>query len=174
MSDDPNSLFRKESLERLSSPEQLDQLIQIVSPKSWLPLVTLGSLVSLALIWSIWGRIPVTATGQGVLVHPADNPNSLVSVAYFPAAEGSQIRPGMELILVPNAAQPNSVSATVKSVAQPSLTTLEAARQAKLPIQEGAIEVLADLPSSELTPGTLTTARIVLTEKPPIAFVLPF
>jgi len=27
-----------ESLERLSSPERLDQLMQVVSPKSWLPL----------------------------------------------------------------------------------------------------------------------------------------
>ena len=70
MSDQKNSLFRKEALERLSSPERLDQLMQVVSLKDWLPVVTLGGLVFLAGLWSIWGRIPITVTGQGVLSRP--------------------------------------------------------------------------------------------------------
>ncbi|MCC5632945.1 NHLP bacteriocin system secretion protein [Nostoc sphaeroides CHAB 2801] len=64
------SLFRKESLERLSSPERLDQLMQIVSPKSWLALVALGSLVGVGIIWSIYGRIPITVDGRGVMIYP--------------------------------------------------------------------------------------------------------
>ncbi|MFP5270972.1 NHLP bacteriocin system secretion protein [Coleofasciculus sp.] len=67
---DQKSLFRQESLERLSSPERLDQLMKVVSPKDWLPLATLGSLVGIAFIWSIVGRIPITARGQGVLIYP--------------------------------------------------------------------------------------------------------
>jgi HlyD family secretion protein len=63
-------LFRKESLERLSSPERLDQLMQVVSPKSWLPIVAFGTLAGVAVLWSIYGRIPVTVEGQGVLVSP--------------------------------------------------------------------------------------------------------
>lgn len=65
------NLFRKESLERLSSPERLDQLTQVVSPQSWLPLTSLGLLVSAAFIWSIFGRIPITIEGQGLLVYPS-------------------------------------------------------------------------------------------------------
>ena len=65
MSDQKNSLFRKEALERLSSPESLDRLMQVVSLKDWLPLVTLGGLVFLAGLWSIWGRIPITVNGKG-------------------------------------------------------------------------------------------------------------
>ncbi|NEQ81605.1 MAG: NHLP bacteriocin system secretion protein [Moorea sp. SIO2I5] len=64
------SLFRQESLERLSSPEQLDQLMQVVNPRDWLPIAALGGLVFLAVIWSIFGRIPITVTGQGVLIRP--------------------------------------------------------------------------------------------------------
>jgi HlyD family secretion protein len=67
---DQKALFRQESLERLSSPERLDQLMKVVSPKDWLPLATLGSLVGIAFIWSIVGRIPITASGQGVLIYP--------------------------------------------------------------------------------------------------------
>ncbi|MHC5861749.1 NHLP bacteriocin system secretion protein [Nostoc sp.] len=66
------SIFRKESLERLSSPERLDQLMQVVSPRSWLPLVALGSIVGVAVIWSISGRIPITVEGQGVLIYPSN------------------------------------------------------------------------------------------------------
>ncbi|BAY50286.1 HlyD family secretion protein (plasmid) [Scytonema sp. HK-05] len=65
-----SNLFRKEALERASSPERLDQLIQVVSPKRWLSLAALGSLVVAGLGWSIMGRIPITVTGQGVLIFP--------------------------------------------------------------------------------------------------------
>lgn len=70
MIDQKQSLFRKESLERLSSPERLDQLMQVISPKSWLPLACLGSLVVVALIWSVYGRIPITIEGRGALIYP--------------------------------------------------------------------------------------------------------
>lgn len=71
MFDQKHSLFRRESLERLSSPERLDQLMQVVSPRSWLPLVALGSVLGVAFIWSIYGRIPITVEGRGVLIYPS-------------------------------------------------------------------------------------------------------
>ncbi|WP_427159580.1 NHLP bacteriocin system secretion protein [Aliinostoc sp. HNIBRCY26] len=67
---DKESIFRKESLERLSSPERLDQLMQIVNPLDWLPLATLGGFIVLGLVWSIFGRIPITVSGKGILIKP--------------------------------------------------------------------------------------------------------
>ncbi|MEM7552726.1 MAG: NHLP bacteriocin system secretion protein [Cyanobacteria bacterium P01_A01_bin.84] len=64
-------LFRKESLERLSSPERLDQLMRVVDPKSWIPLAALGSVGIIALIWSIFGRIPIYIDGVGVILYPS-------------------------------------------------------------------------------------------------------
>src|SRR5262249_1108537 len=63
-------IFREQALERLSSPEQLDQLLQVVNRKSWIPIVTLGALSLIAIVWSIFGRIPMTVEGVGLLVHP--------------------------------------------------------------------------------------------------------
>jgi len=63
-------LFRLEALDQLSSPEQLDQLLQVVSRKSWIPLATLAMIIALALLWSLLGRIPVTVEGAGLLVYP--------------------------------------------------------------------------------------------------------
>ncbi|MDJ0798900.1 MAG: NHLP bacteriocin system secretion protein [Calothrix sp. MO_167.B12] len=65
-----NNIFRQESVERLSSPEQLDQLMQVVSRRNWLPLATLGGLVAIALIWSIFGKIPINVNSKGVLIRP--------------------------------------------------------------------------------------------------------
>lgn len=65
-----DGIFRKEALERLSSPEQLDQLMEVVKPQSWLLLAGLGGLTGLGLIWSIWGKIPVRVSAQAVFVYP--------------------------------------------------------------------------------------------------------
>lgn len=70
MTEQKHNLFRKESLERLSSPERLNQLMKVVDPKDWMPLATTGSLVMLTLVWSVVGRIPITVIGRGVLIQP--------------------------------------------------------------------------------------------------------
>jgi HlyD family secretion protein len=64
------NLFRKEALEQTASPERLDQLVQIVSPKRWLSLIALGTLVAAGTAWAFLGRIPITVTGKGVLIYP--------------------------------------------------------------------------------------------------------
>ncbi|KYC42263.1 NHLP bacteriocin system secretion protein [Scytonema hofmannii PCC 7110] len=66
-----NNLFRKKALLSSSSPERLDQVMQVIHPMNWLPLTALGSLVATAAIWSIVGRIPITVTGRGVIIYPS-------------------------------------------------------------------------------------------------------
>jgi len=75
-------IFRERSLERLSSPEQLDQLLRVVEPHSWIGLAALAVGLALALAWSIVGRIPVTASGSAILVRPKQ------IVAFQSPAEG--------------------------------------------------------------------------------------
>ncbi len=61
-------IFRKVSLERLSSPEQLDQLMQVTNPRGWLALAGFGALLLTALAWGVFGAIPTTAGGEGILI----------------------------------------------------------------------------------------------------------
>ncbi len=70
MPNEANKLFRKEALKQLSSPEQLDRLMQLTSRQAWMPLVSMGFLVVVAATWSVVGRIPLTVTGSGVLIRP--------------------------------------------------------------------------------------------------------
>lgn len=198
---DKNSLFRKEALERLSSPEQLDQLMRIVTPRSWLPMSALGALIAGGLVWSIVGRIPVTTTGSGALVY-ADAPNNpllensldappkrLVGVAYFSAGEIAQIQPGMEVLLIPDvegAQVAGGLKATVQSVSEPSITTIESARENRLdqtyvevvtiPAQDENGDFHWSTGTSDMAPiaGMPAIARVTLKERAPIAFVFPF
>ena len=63
-----STIFRKVALERLSSPEQLDQLVQVTNPRGWLALGALGAILLTALGWGIWGSIPAEADGEGILI----------------------------------------------------------------------------------------------------------
>ena len=61
-------IFRKVALERLSSPEQLDQLLQVTDPKGWMALGAVGAILLAALGWGVWGSIPSEANGEGILL----------------------------------------------------------------------------------------------------------
>ncbi len=63
-----SAVFRKVSLERLSSPEQLDQMVQVTDPRGWIALAGLGALLLAAIGWGIWGSIPTEAQGDGILL----------------------------------------------------------------------------------------------------------
>jgi len=61
-------IFRKVALERLSSPEQLDQLMQVTNPRGWLALAAIGALLLAVVVWSFTGSIPTEAVGEGILI----------------------------------------------------------------------------------------------------------
>jgi HlyD family secretion protein len=62
------SIFRQVSLDRLSSPEQLDQILRVTSPRSWAGLTAIFLLLATSIFWGYKGSITTTASGQGVIV----------------------------------------------------------------------------------------------------------
>ena len=62
------NIFRKVSLERLSSPDQLDTMVKITSSKGWISLLTLGLLIAAALAWGYMGSVPTKVTGMGLFI----------------------------------------------------------------------------------------------------------
>src|SRR5215467_11108884 len=65
------SIFRQKALERLSSPENLDQLMHVSSALDWVALLSLGGVIVALLMWSITGTLPTTISGRGVFVRPS-------------------------------------------------------------------------------------------------------
>ena len=74
-------VFRKTALERLSSPDQLDSMLKITSPMSWIGIGAAGVLAAAVITWSFVGKIPNMVTAPGVLVY-SYNTNTLFCPAY--------------------------------------------------------------------------------------------
>src|SRR5947207_1072410 len=63
-------IYRSKALDRLSSPDAVDQLLHVVRPRDWLALLAAAILIAFFLTWSITGSVPTTVSGRSVLVHP--------------------------------------------------------------------------------------------------------
>jgi HlyD family secretion protein len=64
------TIFRDAALERLSTPERLDQGLTVVGTASWALLWGLVLLVVGGLAWSVIVVVPVTVKGEGILLSP--------------------------------------------------------------------------------------------------------
>lgn len=65
----PNKgLFTKAALEKLSTPEQLDILMEVTKPMGWISLLTTGFLLFMGILWGIFGSIPIRVDGKGILI----------------------------------------------------------------------------------------------------------
>lgn len=58
-------LYRKKSIDKVSSPEQLDGYIQVVTPGVWLVLGAVLVFLVSVLLWSVTGTIDVTVQTKG-------------------------------------------------------------------------------------------------------------
>ncbi|ACA14678.1 membrane-fusion protein [Methylobacterium sp. 4-46] len=81
MSSSPQRAFRPIALERAASPEQLDHLVRITKPADWILAGTVALLLVSALTWSVVGRVPTRAAGEGILVSVGGRVVDAVSAA---------------------------------------------------------------------------------------------
>ena len=60
--------FRKSALEKLSTPEKLDQLIKVTSPKAWIALSVVFLAMATGIGWAVWGRVSTKLNVTGVVL----------------------------------------------------------------------------------------------------------
>jgi HlyD family secretion protein len=112
-----DKLFRKEVLDRLASPEQLNTIMQVTDPKAWLALTGCALLAVTAVLWGVYGSVPNRVHAIGILIHSA-------GLADVVATGNGQII-GLE-VEVGDAIRKDEV---IAKVAQPELTAqIEALR----------------------------------------------
>jgi HlyD family secretion protein len=61
-------LFRKSALEKLASPERLDELMKVTSPAGWLAITGIGAILVVVVAWGIFGTISIKVQGKGILI----------------------------------------------------------------------------------------------------------
>jgi len=120
---EPSSLFRKVALERMSSPEQLDQLLRVTTPRAWLALIGLVALVGVTVLWGVLGQVTTKVQGQGVLIRSGGvqsvAPTGAGRVLEVPVRVGQHVDRGQ----------------VIATIAQPSLE--ERLRMAKAQLNDG-------------------------------------
>jgi len=141
VSGDETTLFRTAALERLSTPDRLDQTLRLASSKAWMALAAILTIICAAAFWAWKGSVATTVSGMAVIVRTGGmvtlsaqgNGGQVIALN---VAVGDRVRAGQ---VVARIAQPNLVE-RIHSVE-------EALREAK---QEGSRAVNVRLQSSTL------------------------
>lgn len=90
-------LFRKASLDRIASPDQLDAMLKVTSPMSWVAIAAATVLSVIVVIWAFLGSIPTTVSLSGALVcEDGSSGGALLVVCCVPAEMVGQLLEGME------------------------------------------------------------------------------
>lgn len=83
-------IYRKESVERMKSPDRLDTYIRVTSPGLWLLFGAVIVLLLSALAWGIFGRIIVSVDGIAVV-------DAGEAQVYVPESKIASVKPGMTI-----------------------------------------------------------------------------
>ena len=54
-----NSIFRKKSIDKVSSPEKLDDYIRVTTPSVWITLAAIVILLVGIIVWGFFGRLTI-------------------------------------------------------------------------------------------------------------------
>lgn len=169
---DDDRIFRKVAVERLSSPENLDQVMQVVPAKGWIALACLFAFVAAAFAWACFGEIAQQVEAQGVLSRQSDGTAGEVIATL--SAEDSGVRPGNEALILLDSGE--ILTGTVVSV-----TSADSAAEPAAAIRlnsgeaEPAFNVLtgASAQAIESETGWHCTVRITIQTLHPIQMILP-
>ncbi len=85
-----NTIFRKASLDRVSSPEQLNDYIKVSRPGVWLILAAVVVLLIGVCVWGVFGSL--TTTRDAVAVVQGGK-----ATCYVSAQDAKSLAPGMEV-----------------------------------------------------------------------------
>jgi hypothetical protein len=93
-------IYRKSAMDKLNSPDELNELLTVTSPQSWLWLTAVLLLLTAAASWALFATIETSVSGSGVLIEN-ETAGSLQAVLYVSLADGKRIRPGMAAKISP-------------------------------------------------------------------------
>lgn len=106
-------LFRKSSIDRVNSPEQLNDYIRVANPGVWLILAAIVVLLVGVVIWGVFGTVETTVE-TGAVVENGDT-----AICYVSEEDAARIEAGMSVTV-------DGVEGTVLSVADTPVQVDEA------------------------------------------------
>lgn len=194
-----NEIFRKTNLERISSPEKLNDYIKVINPSVAIMLAALGLLLLGGLVWGFLGNIPLTVSASGAF-YASEGGGSCDRLAVVVSAEDAgSLQEGMEVQVSPSTASRDTYGFIRGEITQiepypvtedelakllgsdklPSLIMPETAGILVIVALQGDPESASGLEwssakgsSVNVRPGTTATALMVLKNQRPIDLIL--
>ena len=158
-------LFRKSSLEKLSSPEQLDKAITVSTPVSWLALIGITAIIGAVVVWSILGSLPTIVSAQGISAVQSDTNTKQRVECYVPYTYAEQIKTGMKAVV-------QSVNGDLRYDAEVIDISFDDAAYSDMELALGSNEIVVyvvlELKNNDLPSHSLVTAKIITEEIAPI------
>lgn len=65
-------IYRKSSLEKVSSPDQLDKMVKVTTTHSWLILLSVGLCVAAVFLWSFFGKLSDEVNVSGIYMQDTE------------------------------------------------------------------------------------------------------
>lgn len=118
-----NKLFRKTALDRISSPEQLNEYMKVAGPGVWCILAGLAVTFIAFIIWGFLGVIPETVEISGTALEPDGTPMAIFS--FLPIDESRGLVEGMRVQVSPTYAPRERygyIFGTIRSVSRTPVT----------------------------------------------------
>jgi HlyD family secretion protein len=135
-------MFRKAALAKLSSPEQLDSLMQVTTPRGWLALAAIVVVILGGVAWGTLGRTAERINGAGILLREggifAIESRGTGIVKEVLVNVGDDVRPGQAVVRISQPEieqelrQNESLLADLRSNSSRSAELIQRSRDAEL------------------------------------------
>ena len=155
------SIFRKASLDRISSPEQLNDYIRVTNPGVWMIMCAVILLLLGVCVWGIFGRLDTTLT----VAAATENDRT---VCYVKETDAQAVEVGMQVRI-------GEVQYQISSISQQPIQVDDTFAEYLLHVgalAEGEWVYAAELDDVYGDNGMITEVEIVIESIAPMNFVL--
>ena len=159
-----NTLFREKSIQKIASPDKLDDYIRVTNPSVWLMLGTVAILLASALVWGVFGSIPTTLT------RPFLSDGGELT-AYFPPDEASLLKTGTPVDVDGKPGTVSEIGATPLSHAEAALRLSGDYEAHYIGLSEWNVPVTVSC-AEKFDQGAFVNVRIVTESVRPIDFLI--
>jgi len=118
-----NKIFRKSALDRISSPEQLNEYMKVAGPGVWCIMAGLAVTFAAFIVWGLLGSIPETTDITGTTLIREGGP--MVVYSFLPIDETRALSEGMSVRVSPDYApreQYGYIFGTIRSISRSPVT----------------------------------------------------
>jgi hypothetical protein len=165
-----STLFRKASIDRISSPEQMDAYIKVSNPGVWVILTALCALLISVFVWSMIGSLPTRVSVSGVM-------KGGQVVCYLSTEDAAKVKAG-QTVTVQAAGQSGTFNGKVSDIGSMPLSSSEVAAELDsdylfntLTTAEYSVRAVIAASQSDIADGTILSLKIIVEEKKPFDFL---